>query len=76
MVIPLELLQEEVSGRKYVYVSKKDKDGRDIATKAYITIGASYEGSVVIEDGLAAGDLIVTVGGRSLVAGNYLSPNM
>ena len=76
IVIPLELLQEEVSGRKYVYVSKKDKDGRDIATKAYITIGASYEGSVVIEDGLAAGDLIVTVGGRSLVAGNYLSPNM
>ena len=76
VVIPLELLQEEVSGRKYVYISKKDNDGRDIAAKAYITLGASYEGSVVIEDGLTAGDLIVTVGGRSLVAGNYLSPNM
>ena len=76
IVIPLELLQEEVSGRKYVYVSKKDKDGRDIATKAYVTLGASYEGSVVIEKGLSAGDKIVTVGGRSLVAGNYLAPNM
>ena len=76
IVIPLELLQEEVSGRKYVYVSKKDKDGRDIATKAYVTLGASYEGSVVIEEGLSAGDKIVTVGGRSLVAGNYLAPNM
>ncbi len=76
IVIPLELLQEEVSGRKYVYVSKKDKDGRDVATKAYVTLGASYEGSVVIEEGLSAGDKIVTVGGRSLVAGNYLAPNM
>ena len=76
IVIPLELLQEEVSGRKYVYVSKKDKDGRDVATNAYVTLGASYEGSVVIEKGLSAGDKIVTVGGRSLVAGNYLAPNM
>lgn len=76
IVIPLELLQEEVSGRKYVYVSKEDKEGRDVATKAYITLGASYEGSVVVEDGLAAGDQLVTVGGRSLVAGNYLAPNM
>lgn len=75
LVIPLELLQEEVSGRKYVYVSKKDKDGRDIATKAYITLGASYEGQVVVEEGLSAGDKIITVGGRSLVAGNYLAPN-
>lgn len=76
VVIPLELLQEEVSGRKYVYVSKKDKDGRDVATKAYITLGASYEGSVVVEEGLSAGDRLVIVGGRSLVAGNYLAPNM
>lgn len=76
VVIPLELLQEEVSGRKYVYVSKKDKDGRDVATKAYITLGASYEGSVVVEEGLSAGDQLVIVGGRSLVAGNYLAPNM
>ena len=76
VVIPLELLQEEVSGRKYVYVSKKDEEGRDIAAKAYITLGASYEGSVIVEEGLSAGDKLVTVGGRSLVAGNYLSPNM
>jgi len=76
IVIPLELLQEEVSGRKYVYLSKADKDGRDIATKAYITLGASYEGSVVVDEGLKAGDKLVTVGGRSLVAGNYLSPSM
>ncbi len=76
VVIPLELLQEEVSGRKYVYTSKKDEEGRDIATKAYISLGASYEGSVVVEEGLSAGDKIVTIGGRSLVAGNYLAPNM
>ncbi len=76
VVIPLELLQEEVSGRKFVYLSKEDKEGRDIATKAYITLGASYEGSVVVEEGLAVGDQLVTVGGRSLVAGNYLAPNM
>ena len=76
VVIPLELLQEEVSGRKYVYLSKEDKEGRDVATKAYITLGASFEGSVVVEEGLSVGDQLVTVGGRSLVAGNYLAPNM
>lgn len=76
VVIPLDLLQEEVSGKKFVYLSKEDKEGRDVATKAYITLGASYEGSVVVEEGLAAGDQLVTVGGRSLVAGNYLAPSM
>jgi len=76
IVIPLELLQEEVSGRKYVYVSKKDKEGRDIAAKSYITLGPSYGGEVVIEEGLSVGDKLITVGGRSLVAGNYLAPNM
>lgn len=74
VVIPLELIQEEVSGKNYVYIAGKDAEGRDIAKKSYVTLGASYEGSVVIEDGLKKGDRLVTAGGRSLVEGNYLAP--
>lgn len=74
IVIPLELIQEDVSGRKYVYTAVKDADNRQVAKKAYITLGPSYQGEVLIEEGLSSGDQIVTVGGRSLVEGNYLAP--
>lgn len=75
VTIPLELIQEEVSGRKYVFIVKTDKENRDVAAKAYITLGPSYEGDVVVTDGLTSEDRLVTVGGRSLVEGDYLAPS-
>lgn len=72
VTIPLDIVQEEVSGRKYVYKVTKDEKGRDQATKTFITLGESYDGNVVIEEGLVSGDQLVTTGGRSLTEGSLL----
>lgn len=72
VTIPLDIVQEEVSGKKYVYKVTKDQKGRDQATKAFITLGESYDGRVVIENGLVAGDQLVVAGGRSLTEGSLL----
>lgn len=69
--VPLEIVQEEVSGRKYVYVASK-KEGRDIALKSFVEIGESYEGNIIIEEGLKAGDQIITEGARSVANGDFI----
>lgn len=69
IVVPLEIVQEEVSGKKYVYVAGT-KDGKDVALKSYVTIGEGYEGDIIIEDGLSVGDQIIIDGARSVANGD------
>ena len=65
IVIPLELVQQEVSGRSYVFV--KDGDGeKTMAKKVFVTTGASYDGNIVITSGLEGGEEIIVTGARGL----------
>jgi membrane fusion protein (multidrug efflux system) len=71
IVVPLEIIQEEVSGRKYVYIAGKN-DGKDVALKNYVSIGEGYEGNIIIEEGLNAGDQIIIDGARSVANGDLI----
>ncbi len=71
IVVPLEIVQEEVSGKKYIYVAGK-KDGKDVVLKSYVSIGEGYEGNIIIEEGLKAGDQIIINGARSVAAGDHI----
>jgi RND family efflux transporter MFP subunit len=71
IVVPLEIVQEEVSGRKYVFVAVT-KDGKDVAQKSYVKIGEGYEGDIIIEEGLNAGDQIIIDGARSVANGDLI----
>lgn len=71
IIVPLEIVQEEVSGRKYVFTAGK-KEGKDVAIKSYVTIGEGYEGNIVIEEGLNAGDQIIIDGARSVANGDAI----
>ena len=68
VAIDLPLVQEEVSGRKYVYTIGQ-KEGKQVAQKSYVSIGESSEGKVIITDGLKAGDKIILEGARSVSPG-------
>ena len=61
LVVPVDYVLEEVSGRKYVF-----KVVDSTAVKAYVTLGESYDGNIVITDGLSKGDLLITEGSRSV----------
>lgn len=72
--IPLDLIQQEVNGRKYVFVAK-EKEGEKIARKAYIELGESNTKHVIIESGLTEGDQIITLGAKSISNGDRIKLN-
>jgi len=64
-VIPVEMVQQEVSGKDYVYIKEKGKKG-EIAKKIYVEIGENYNGEVIIKSGLAGGEDLIMEGARGL----------
>ncbi len=71
VVVPIEIVQQEISGKEYVIVLGTDEEGH-FATKRFVQTGMSYQGQIVIEEGLNAGDEIVLVGGRGLTDGERI----
>ncbi len=68
--IPLELVQQEVSGRSFVYIKDEGGEGA-YAKKVYVSTGDSYDGKIVIEEGLEGGEDLLVDGAR-VVAENAL----
>jgi len=71
IVVPLEIVQQEVSGKKYVFAAV-DKGGKMVAEKIYVITGEGYEGNIIIEEGLSAGDQIIINGARSVANGDLV----
>jgi len=67
--VELPLVQEEVSGNKYIY-TVANEGGKQVAKKAYVTIGESSLGEVVVTSGISKGDKIITDGARSVSNGS------
>lgn len=68
--IPIELVQQEVSGRNFVYIKAEGQDGA-YAKKVYVKTGDNYDGKIVIEEGLEGGEELLLDGAR-VVAENAL----
>ena len=72
LTIPTFLLQQEVSGKYFVYVIK-DKDADvPIVEKRIIKVGNSYGGQIVVTDGLTEDDVLVNDGARQVANGDHL----
>jgi len=69
IVVPLEIVQQEVNGDQYIYTTGV-KNGKDVAMKSYVKTGEGYEGNIIIEEGLKAGDKIIIDGARSVIEGD------
>ncbi len=67
IVLSSELVQEEVSGKRYVYVVKQNTDGDTICSKRYVETGDNSDNGVIINYGLRWGEVIVDDGARSLL---------
>lgn len=68
--IPIELVQQEVSGKSFVYIQANGTDGL-MAKKVYVETGANYEGQIIIEKGLTGDEILIDEGARS-IANNEL----
>ncbi len=65
VVLPLDLLQQELGGEWFVFVAEETPEGM-VARKVYVETGASYEGRVVITKGLEGDELLIVDGARGL----------
>ncbi len=74
IVIPVDIIQENVDGQKYVYVGKKDQ-GKTIAEKVVIETEDSYDSEIVITQGLKEGDMLLVKGHKSVKNGTELIVN-
>ena len=72
IIVPLEVIQEEVGGQKYVYAIKKE-GGKNLVHKSYVTLGAAATNEVVISSGVDAGDEIVIKGYKDLSEGSKVN---
>lgn len=63
IVLPVELIQQEVGGKDFVYVVSSSKAGK-IAKKVYVETGSSYQNEIVIERGLSGNEAIIVKGSK------------
>ena len=57
-VIPVEMVQQEVSGKDYVFIKAAGEKGA-IAKKIYVETGENYNGEVIITSGLTGGEEMI-----------------
>lgn len=65
IILPLVVVQQEVSGKSYVYIKAEGEDGL-MAKKTYVETGESYEGNIIITEGLKGDEDIIIDGARGL----------
>lgn len=65
IVLPMDLVQQEIGGKDYVYIKSNGKDGA-IAQKVYVETGESDNGRIIIESGLKGDEEIIIEGARGL----------
>jgi RND family efflux transporter MFP subunit len=71
VTVPLNLVQQEIGGRRYVLVAAPADEGY-VARKVPVTIGEAFGGMVVVESGLDGGEQLITDGARGLTEGQEI----
>ena len=71
VIIPLEMVQQEVSGKDFVFVAGANEKGA-IAQKVYIKVGESYDGEIIVKEGLSGNEALIVDGSRGLADGQLI----
>jgi len=72
IVLPTELIQQDVSGKDYIYIKSTCGTDGDCAKKVFIETGENYEAETQITTGLEGSEIIITDGARSVADGELI----
>ena len=67
VVIPDELIQQDVSGKAFVMVAERDR-----AAKKIVTLGRTYQNETIVEIGLNGDEVLITAGATTVAEGELL----
>jgi RND family efflux transporter MFP subunit len=73
IVVSQDQIQQEIDGRRFVFLAVDDAEKGAVAKRTYIETGGSYNNKAVVTSGLSVGDRIITAGGRGLTDGQKVS---
>ena len=71
VVVPVDLIQQEVGGKDFVYIVGQSEDG-PIAKKAYVKTSESYNGEIIITEGLNGDEELIIQGARGLASNELI----
>lgn len=71
ITIPLILLQQDVSGKSYVYIATKTPEGQ-AAKKVFVETGESYGNEIVVTKGLTGNETLIGEGSRGIAEGELI----
>jgi RND family efflux transporter MFP subunit len=71
VTIPLVLLQQDVSGKSFVYIVDRTEDG-DAAKKVFVETGDSYQNDIVVTKGLTGDEILIGEGSRGIADGELI----
>jgi membrane fusion protein (multidrug efflux system) len=69
-----ELVQQDVSGRSYVFVVSEE-NGKKTGKKVFVETGESYDGETEIKSGLTGSETVIVEGARGLVDSEPIKVN-
>jgi RND family efflux transporter MFP subunit len=73
IVVSQDQIQQEIDGRRFVFLAVDEEEKGVVAQKTYVETGASYNNEAIIESGLKVGDRIITAGSRGLTDGQKVT---
>jgi membrane fusion protein, multidrug efflux system len=72
IVLPFEIIQEDVNGNKFVFVAEMNDKNQEVAIRRMVKTGEKAENSLVIEDGLTSEDVVIFQGARNVTEGELI----
>lgn len=72
LVVPVQFVLQDVSSQDFVYLAILSPSGAFRVSKQYVSTGEAYEGQIVIESGINAGDKLITKGARNVSEGELI----
>jgi len=70
--VPLDLVQQDVSGDRYIMVIA-EKGGEHLAVKKVVKTGPSFGGEIIVRSGINASEILIDEGARNLIDGQKIA---
>ncbi|MEM6317122.1 MAG: efflux RND transporter periplasmic adaptor subunit [Bacteroidota bacterium] len=70
-VVPVAMVQQDVSGKDFVFI-KKETDKGPVAQKVMVKTGENYNGNIIIQSGLQGGEELIVDGAKGLTDGQLI----
>jgi multidrug efflux pump subunit AcrA (membrane-fusion protein) len=65
VVLPSEIIQQDMSGQSFVFVKSEDENGA-VAKKVFVQLGETYDGETAVIQGLTGNEQLIIKGAREL----------